>query len=374
MNSFRNATVYVENRGLVKTDLSFGARIEAIGKALGEEISLPEGAIVLPGFVDEHIHGAAGCDGMDASKEALSALAKALPQEGTTSFLVTTMTDKKEKLIKALSAIRNYENGDGAKVLGAHLEGPFLSPAYAGAQAKEYLLAPSIATFEAFQSAAGEKIRLVTLAPELLGAKELIEHLIRSGVHVSLGHSGATYDEARDAMRRGADCATHTFNAMSPIHHRDLGLAGTALLCDDLYAELICDGKHVSFPAVELLLKNKPCDKLILVTDSMRAKYLPDGVSELGGQTVLVKNGEARLENGTLAGSVLKMNEAVRNLASLRGCDFTAAVDCATKNPALHLGLYDEIGSIALGKRADFAVVDEKFNVLSTFVGGKRVF
>lgn len=373
MNSFRNATVYVEGRGLIKTDLSFDARIREIGSTSGEEIALPEGAIVLPGFVDEHIHGAAGCDGMDGTKEALSSLAKALPREGTTSFLVTTMTDKKEKILGALSAVRNFENVDGAKILGVHLEGPFLSPAFAGAQAKEHLLAPSAKVFDELQTAAGGTIRLVTVAPELMGAKELISHLTASGVHVSLGHSGATYEEALEAIKLGADSATHTYNAMSKIHHRDLGLAGAALLCDELNAELICDGKHVSFPAVELLYKSKPQGKLILITDSMRAKYLPDGVSELGGQTVFVKDGEARLENGTLAGSVLKMNEAVKNLASLSG-DFCRAVDCATKNPAMHLGLYDEIGSIAIGKRADFAVVDQNFNLLSTYVGGKRVF
>lgn len=373
MNSFYNATVYVEGRGLVKTDLSFDARIREIGSASGEEITLPEGAVVLPGFVDEHIHGAAGCDGMDGTNEALTSLAKALPREGTTSFLVTTMTDKKEKILEALSAVRNHQNGDGATILGVHLEGPFLSPDYAGAQAKEHLLAPSVKIFDEFQTAAGGKIRLATVAPELPGAKELIAHLVASGVHVSLGHSGGTYDEALAAIALGADSVTHTYNAMSKIHHRDLGLAGAALLCDELFAELICDGKHVAFPAVELLYKSKPQGKLILITDSMRAKYLPDGVSELGGQTVFVKDGEARLENGTLAGSVLKMNEAVKNLAAVSG-DLCRAVDAATKNPALHLGLYDEVGSIALGKRADFAIVDENLNVLSTFVGGKRVF
>ena len=373
MNTFRNATVYVEGRGLIKTDLSFDAHIRAIGNALGEEIPLPEGAIVLPGFVDEHIHGADGCDGMDGTGESLSTIAKALPREGTTSFLVTTMTNEKNKILAALSSVKAYESKEGARVLGVHLEGPFLSLAYAGAQAKEHLLAPSIKAFNDFQVAAGGKIKLVTLAPEPDGAKELIAHLVASGVRVSLGHSGASYADARHAIALGADCVTHTFNAMSPIHHRDLGLAGAALLCDELYAELICDGTHVSFPAVELLLKNKPQDKLILVTDSMRAKYLPDGVSELGGQTVFVKDGEARLENGKLAGSVLKMNEAVKNLAALTG-DLCRAADCATKNPALHLGVYDEIGSIALGKRADFAIVNRSLDVIATYVGGKRVY
>lgn len=374
MNCFRNATVYVEGRGLIRTDLSFDARIRGIGDGDGEEIALPEGAIVLPGFVDEHIHGADGHDGMDATKEALTSLAKALPREGTTAFLVTTMTAEKEKIKKALSALRDGANSDGATILGVHLEGPFLSPDFAGAQAKEHLLSPSAEVFDELQAAAGGKIRLVTLAPELTGAKEFIAHLVASGVQVSLGHSGATYKEAIEAASLGADSVTHTYNAMSKIHHRDLGLAGAALLCDALYAELICDGHHVSFPAVELLVKNKTRDKLILITDSMRAKYLPDGVSELGGQTVIVKDGEARLENGTLAGSLLKMNEAVRSLSKIPGCSLLQAVDAATINPARHLRIDRDFGSIALGKRADFAVVDQNFNILSTYVGGKRVF
>ena len=285
------------------------------------------------------------------------------------------MTSEPEILCRALSAVSDYgDKVGGARILGVHLEGPFLSSAYAGAQASEQLAPCSWNLFDRFQTAAGGKIRLVTLAPELPGAMELTKYQKQSGVAVSLGHSAASYEESLAAVAAGADSVTHIYNAMSPFGHRSPGLVGAALLCDDLYCELICDGKHVLPPAIELLLKNKPKDKLILITDSMRAKYLPDGISELGGKTVIVKGGEARLENGTLAGSLLKMNEAVKNLAAFSSCDLLFAVDCATKNPALHLGIYEECGSIAPGKRADFAIVNQNLDMIATYVGGERVF
>ena len=167
---------------------------------------------------------------------------------------------------------------------------------------------------------------------------------------------------------------THTYNAQTPLHHRDVGAVGSALLFDELYTEMICDLVHLSAPAIRLLIKNKPHDKIIAITDSMRAKGLPDGISELGGQKVIVKDGTARLEDGTLAGSILKMNDAIKNLVKVVGVPFTDAIDFATINPATNLKVDDEIGSIAVGKYADFCVLDEDFNVESTIVRGKLVY
>ncbi len=379
MKALKNVNVYVEGEGLVKTSLAFGTHIDKIGgDVCGEEfVSLPEDAIVLPAFIDIHVHGAGGNDAMDASADALANISKTLAKEGTAAFLATTMTQSEEKIKGALAAVRDYraaDIGEGAELLGVHLEGPFINEKYCGAQPKEYIKAPDSTLFDEFQSESGGLIRIVTLAPEKEGAAEYIGHLCESGVVASVGHSNATAREVSDAIEAGALSVTHTFNAQSPVHHRDIGVAGSALLRDELYCELIADGIHVSIPAMKLLIKNKPHDRLVLITDAIRAKGLGDGESELGGQRVTVKGGEARLDNGTLAGSVLKMNNALRNLVTLCGVDICDAADAASANPARLLGVYDERGSIAIGKRADFCVLDADFNVLCTIRGGEIIY
>ena len=307
----------------------------------------------------------------------ISAIANAVAKEGTTAFLVTTMTQSVDNIKNALSAVNEYIGSrleGGAEVLGVHLEGPFISKKHVGAQPIEYVQAPSVNTFIEYEKASGGNIKIVTLAPEVEGADTLVEYLTERKIVSSIGHTDAKYADILKAKAAGATNVTHTFNAQTPLHHREIGVVGTALLDDELFCELICDTIHVSIPAVKLLVKNKPHDKLVLITDSMRAKHLPDGLSELVGQTVIVKNGEARLENGTLAGSVLKMNVAVKNMVEKIGVDFCTAVDFATANPAKSLGIFSERGSIAVGKRADFAVLDGEFNVLKTIRGGKVIF
>ena len=378
MKVFKNAKIYVQGKGVVRTDMAFDERISGIGdKQQGDIIKLPDDAIVVPGFIDEHIHGASGSDGMDGTTADISTIANTLVKEGTTAFLVTTMTQSVDNICKALNAVNEYIGGHfdtGAQVLGVHLEGPFISTKHVGAQPIEYVQSPSVKAFKVFEKAAGGHIRIVTLAPEVDGADELIGYLKENGIVASTGHTDATFEQVEKAKDLGATNITHTFNAQTPLHHRKAGVVGAALFDNGLIAELICDTIHVSVPAMKLLIKCKPSDKVVLITDSMRAKWLPDGISELGGQTVIVKNGEARLENGALAGSVLKMNEAVKNMVEKVGVDFCTAVDFATANPAKSLGLYAERGSIAVGKRADFTVLDEKFNVVATFVGGKKMF
>jgi N-acetylglucosamine-6-phosphate deacetylase len=378
MKCFKNALCYVEGKGIVKTDILFGEKIEKIGPvcSCAEEIELPENAVVLPGFIDEHIHGAGGADAMDATEASLSTIANTVAAEGTTAFLATTMTQSRENILAAMRAVKEYREceHDGARLIGIHLEGPFIAAAHKGAQPLEYVAKPDIAVFDEYNKASGDAIKIVTLAPEEDGACELIAHLFENGIVSSVGHTGAKCADIEKAIGFGARSVTHTYNAQSALHHREIGTVGSAMLFDELSCELIADTIHVSVPAIKLLAKCKPDGKLILITDAMRAKGIADGESELGGQKVFVKNGEARLSDGTLAGSVLRMNRAIENMVKHAGMSLTEACDLATINPARALGIDGEAGSIREGKRADFAVLDDKFNVLYTVCGGKIIY
>ena len=380
MKCFKNATVYVDGKGLVNRTVYFDDKIQKIsrcGLTKAEEITLPDGAIVLPGFIDQHIHGAGGSDGMDGTVEDISTIANTIAAEGTTTFLVTTMTQSPENITKALTAVKTYRENNpknGARVEGVHLEGPFIAAAHKGAQPLEYVKQPDIAVFDGYNAASGNAIKIVTLAPEVEGAEEFIRHLKENGVVASIGHTGAKFADIEKAISAGANNVTHTYNAQTALHHREIGTVGSAMLLDNLNCELIADTIHVSVPAMRLLVKNKPNDKLSLITDAMRAKGIPDGISELGGQTVYVKNGEARLEDGTLAGSVLRMNRAIQNMVEKVGVPLTQAVDYATINPARMLKIDQETGSIKVGKRADFTVLNEKFEVVMTIRDGEAIY
>lgn len=381
MLGFKNANVYVEGKGIVKTDIGFEKGvIAAIGEnlAVDEIATLSDNAVVVPGFIDEHIHGAAGADAMDGSVEALSKIANAIASEGTTAFLATTMTQSPENITKALKAVDTYvklNKDTGAEILGVHLEGPFISPKHVGAQPLEYVAKPEVATFKKYEEASGNRIKIVSMAPEQDETGDLIKYLCGKNIVASIGHTGATYVQAERGVDLGMRSVTHTYNAQTPLHHRDAGVVGAALLDDRLNCELICDTIHVSVPAIKLVVKNKPHDKVTLITDSMRAKHMPDGISELGGQTVIVKNGEARLTDGTLAGSVLKMNDAAKNVTQKVGVNFLDVVDFATANPAKNLGVYDKMGSIKVGKLANVTVLDKNdFSVLLTVRNGKVIY
>lgn len=377
MKGLKNVTAYIAGKGLIKTDIAIeDGKIAEIGKLDVEPIFETDG-IVLPGFIDEHIHGAGGSDAMDGTEEALQTISEYVAKEGTTGFLATTMTQSPENIGKALKNVKNVrEKGEykGAEVLGVHLEGPFISPKHVGAQPLEYVAKPAPETFDKYNELSGGNIKIVTLAPEVEGGLDLVKHLKNIGVVASIGHTGAKFSDVEAAVAAGASNVTHTYNAQTPLHHREAGVVGAAMLFDELNCEMICDTIHVSVPAIRIFVKNKPHDKFTLITDAMRAKGMPDGLSELGGQQVFVKNGEARLADGTLAGSVLKMNVAIKNLVEKVDVSLTEAVDFASANPAKNLGLYDERGSIEVGKRADFAVMDKDFNILCTVVGGKVVY
>ncbi len=380
MKGFINKKVYVEGQGILTANVGIeNGKIAYIGNEnkITEEIKIDSDAVILPGFIDEHIHGAFGSDAMDGTKEALKNISCAIAKEGTTGFLATTMTQSPENISKALSAVKEYrkENvSEGASLLGVHLEGPFISSKHVGAQPIEYVQKPTVETLKEYNEKSGNSIKIVSLAPEADGALELIEYLSKNGIVASAGHTDSGYNDIEKAIKYGLSNITHTYNAQKGLHHREVGTVGSAMLFDSLNCEAICDLIHLSIPAIKLLIKNKPHDKFTLITDSMRAKHLKDGISELGGQEVYVKNGEARLKDGTLAGSILKMNDAIKNLVLSCNVPFLDAIDFATINPAKNLKLDKEIGSIKLGKNADFAVMNNNFEILLTMRNGEIIY
>ncbi len=379
MNGLKNVNVYLEGKGIVKTDICFeNGKIRLNAVCDNEIAKISDDYVVVPGFVDEHIHGAGGYDAMDATETALNVIANCVASEGTTTFLATTMTQSVENITNALSNVKTYiekNHTDGARVGGVHLEGPFIAPKFKGAQPLEYVVAPNVERFKKYYEISGNSIKIVSLAPEVEDSEDLIKYLKEKGVVASIGHSGAKYEDIDRAINAGVSNVTHTYNAQSPLHHRDIGVVGSALLRDELNTELICDTIHVSVPAIKLVMKNKPSDKVTLITDAMRAKHMPDGESELGGQLVIVKNGEARLVDGTLAGSVLKMNDAIKNVVTKAGVPFLSAIDMATINPAKNIGLDKEIGSIKEGKNADITVINkDTYEIILTIRDGNVIY
>jgi N-acetylglucosamine-6-phosphate deacetylase len=342
------------------------------------------GATLAPAFLDVHIHGAAGHDVMEATPEALCAIGSFLASRGTGNFLATTVTAPLDATLRALEGLsRLIENpaliqdhGNNvrptARPLGIHLEGPFLSQAKRGVQPSEHLLAPDIATFDRFFEAAAGQIRLMTLAPELPGADELTAHATARGVRVSLGHSNATAAETRAAIAAGAVSATHTFNAMRPLDHREPGILGTALTNDSLFAEIICDGIHNAPEMVKLWYRAKGPERAILVTDAMSAAGMPDGEYHLGGFPVQVANGKA-MARGVLAGSVLTLDRALTNFVAFTGAPLEQALRLLTVNPATMTGLTAQAGSLAVGQAANLVAVDAAGKLVASIQNGQPV-
>ena len=369
--------IYVEGKGVIDTTVSVeNGKIVAIGKQDGDFIELDKDKILVPGFVDKHIHGANNSDSMYPSEEDIKNISKTVAKEGVTSYLATTMTQSIENINSALNNLNNYISKDikeGAEVIGIHLEGPFINKAYKGAQPEEYIIDCDVDQFKEFEENSGNNIKQVTLAYEQNG-KELTKYLASKNIVASLGHTNATAKEVLEASANGATSLTHSFNAMKPLHHREAGTIGGALLADNMYLEIITDLVHVSKEALQILYKIKGKDKLVVITDAMEAKHLPDGKYQLGGQDVFVKDGEARLESGALAGSVLLMNNGLKNAQEVFGTTLEETIDFATINPARNIYVDDKKGSIKVGKDADFAVIDKDFNVYQTIRGGNIVY
>ena len=371
----RNGYIFAEN-GIISEIGEGKAEQEQMNEILHYHFT--EGQKAIPGFIDLHIHGAGGADVMDASSKALDIMTSRLPQEGTTAFLATTMTAPAASIERALiytaEYIENNNHPGEAEILGIHLEGPFLSPKRAGAQNPEDLISPDIELFNKWQDKAKGYIRQVTLAPEEKEGLELVKHLAKNTVIPSVGHSDASYETMVKAMEYGAKQATHLFNGMSPLHHRDPGVAGTVLMEDALKAEIIVDGIHVHPQVVEFVFRTKGKEGLLLITDSMRAKCLGDGCYDLGGQQVRVDGGRATLSNGVLAGSMLKMNIAARNMKKFSSCNLSDIIHMASINPAKQLGIFNRKGSIEMGKDADIIIMDDDFQIEMTFCKGKAAY
>jgi len=339
-------------------------------------VSLPQEYFVAPGFIDEHIHGANGTDTMDGTIASLENIARSLPQEGVTSFNATTMTMDAKSIIKALENVKAYRNNphEGARLIGAHLEGPFISPKHHGAQDPKKILPCDVTTFQAFEKASDDAIRIVTFAYEENG-KEFLSYLKSRGITASIGHSDCLSGLLKEGVDGGIRSVTHTFNAQRGFAQREVGIVGTALLDDRLNCELIADLKHVSPDAIRLLFKCKKKGSIVLISDSTEGKYLAPGEYELGGQKVEIYDGVARLQDGTIAGSVLSLNKALANVAPLaEGCSLSDLINCVSLNPAKNLHLDKEYGSLEHGKKADFVILDHQFNVFLTCVGGHVAF
>ena len=373
MFGFKNSYIYIEGKGIVKSSLKIenGKFISFDHEDNFEE--LDDNYIIVPGFIDEHIHGSNGSDSMNDTKLSLDNISNSLIKEGVTSFLATTMTMPKQDILNALRNIGNYSNENGASLLGIHLEGPFISSSFCGAQNPINIIKPTKELLLEYIKESNNKIKIITISPENTD-DEIYKILLDNNVVISAGHTNATCKDIKHALDLGLSMTTHTYNAMKGIHHREIGTVGAALLYDELACELICDLHHVSDDAIRLLYKSKPKDKLILITDSMEAKFLEDGEYSLGGQPVFVKDGTARLENNTLAGSILHMNDAVRNLMNVCNLSLEEAIDKATINPAMNLKIDKNKGSINIGKDADFTIIDKNLNIYRTYVNGKLVY
>ena len=342
----------------------------------GEQILELRDLTLLPGLIDSHIHGYAGYDTMDGDEAALQAMSRALLQAGVTAFLPTTMTAFPKDLLPALSAVGKLtgQNSGGARILGAFAEGPFISEAHRGAQPLAAISPVDFDLLEQMDEASNHSLKKVIFAPEIEGADALCKKLLEKEIVPAMGHSSATYAEGQKAIDAGATVLVHSFNGMSGIHHREPAMLGAVMNRDEVYAELILDGIHVHPAAANLLLKAKGSDKVVLISDCMRAGGMADGEYMLGDTKTFVKDGIARTAEGNLAGSTLKLMDAVKNAVEFLHIPLEEAVKMAAENPAKELGVFDKMGSIAVGKYADLVAIDKDFKVKFAMVGGEVLF
>lgn len=362
----KNAKLYW-NGNFVDGGMEYGRTITDFGCDEGVDL---QGNLVIPGLIDVHTHGAVGADWSDGDEAALPALAEYYAAHGVTSYVATTMTLKEPELIKAAKSVAALKRTEkGARCAGIHLEGPFISYEKRGAQNPDNLHAPDIDMFKRINEASGNRVRLITVAPEVDGALDFIREASKVCV-VSLGHSTADFDTAMRGFEAGATHVTHLFNGMEPLHHRKPGLVGAALMAN-ADVELICDGKHIH-PAVINAAYRMFGERLVVVSDSLRCAGLPDGEYELGGLPIVMKDGLARLQDGTIAGSSTNLFDELRNLVAF-GIPIEHAVFMMTEGAARSIGCFDAIGSLNIGKFADFLVVDRKLELKAVVIGGELV-
>jgi N-acetylglucosamine-6-phosphate deacetylase len=365
--------------GVVLVD---GRKILQVGSRSGTSFSerdFPlahfENQTLVPGFVDVHIHGCGGHDVMEGTRDAIAVISNFLARHGTTAYLATTVTASPIATIEAVENVGKLiqQEMEGARILGIHLEGPFISEEKRGVHPREHIRNPSIRIFDELLKMSNGQVKLITLAPENPGGVEFIEHIRSKRVIVSLGHSNATFEIARQAIEAGATNATHTFNAMRDFNHRDPGILGAVLTDSRVWAELIADGVHVDPTAIEMLLRCKGTRKILLITDAISATGMPDGDYQLGGLAVKVSQGVCRSLDGTLAGSTLSQDRALRNMVQWTGIPLEEAIYMLTRNPAESIGASQSKGSVLPGLDADLVLLDDELNVNATFCEGTLV-
>ena len=373
---FRNVNLVLPDK-VINGSLSFeGDRIKAFSEP-EEAFYSDEEVYVCPGFIDEHIHGANGCDVMDGKISSLQTMADALVKEGVVAFLATTMTESEEKILLSCKTVKEYVSSprSGAEILGLHLEGPFISPLHKGAQDEAFILKPDVDLLERFNEESGGLIRLITFAYENDASSKFLEYCLKNGITPSIGHSDCSAELFKQGIEKGLRCVTHLFNAQRRFHHRDPGITGEALLQDGVKTEIICDTYHVCPDALALMFKSKKKEDVVMISDSCEAKYLPEGAkAHLGSQEIFVSNGVAKLADGTIAASILKLDQGLRNIAPIAakyGYQYHDLINLLTLNPARNLHIEKDYGSIGIGKKASFAVLDSSFHVKMTVVNGE---
>ena len=374
MKAIINGKILLRNEILEGKNIIFDDKIINITDEIPKDCEIIDANnnFVSPGLIDIHIHGNMGKDTMEGTDEAIDTISKSIARHGVTTYLPTTMTMDEESITKALESIKRGMNRNikGAKVIGAHLEGPFINKIYKGAQNGSYIVNPSYELVKKYE----DVIKVITYAPEEDKNLEFTKDIKRNtNIVLSIGHSAATFIEARDAIRLGASNITHTFNGMTGLNHRDPGVVGAALTTDT-YCEFICDTIHITKDLFQFILDSKTKDKVVLITDSMEAGGLEDGTYSLGGQAVIVKDGAARLESGSLAGSVSSLNSMVRNFYKNTNLKLNEAVHLASLNPARSIGIDEYKGSLDIGKDADIAIFDENLNCKMTISSGEIIF
>lgn len=339
----------------------------------GEDIIDYKDSIICPGFVDTHVHGFCGHDFMDKSEEGLKSICKDILRAGVTSILATTLTASEEDIIEVVDIVKKNKDTYGAKIQGIFLEGPFFTEKYKGAQNPKYFLKPEIEKLRKWQDIAGGLIKKIGLAPELEGSVAFAEKAREMGIYVALGHSDASYEEAKNVVDAGANIFVHTYNGMSGLHHRNPGMVGAAMTLRNVFAELICDGHHVHPAAADVLVRARGYNSVALISDCMMAGGMPVGKYKLGDFDVELDGETVRLENGSLAGSVLKMVDAVRNLVRWGIASPFEAIQMATQVPAKSVGIDNVCGIIEEGRNADILILDKEFSILDVYLDGQKV-
>ena len=352
-----------------KSVLAVGPMIKYQPKATDEQIIDGHQTVIVPGFIDVHSHGGYGIDTMDGDPAKLNEMVHQVTKnEGVTTFFPTTVTQSFENINKAMVAIKKAA-AENPVIQGTNLEGPFVSAEYKGAQPEKYIQDPDYRLLDQWNELAGGLVKMITYAPEKPGAHELEQYCLTHNIVPSAGHSSATREQMKHSL---ASHITHLYNAQRGMRHREPGLTGDALMEDNLYTEIIADGFHVVPDMIRLAYQIKGPDRMELITDSLRAKGMPEGISELGGQKVIVKDHQARLENGHLAGSVLQYNLAFQNIIDFTDCGIANAVKMSSVNQAREFGLTTK-GGLTVGKDADLNILDQNLNLKSTYSYGQLV-